>query len=182
MLLPSVEKTSSTVLNRQKKTVAANAVPTSSNPQATDESQTKQKVQHRRIENIQDKNTEQPQAQQEIPQALAAPLEETSFSTASTHSYSDFTLDLNSTSNTKTKPTPKDYKPDELRYGRKRPPLPVTFSFGVRRPQAVAVAMRHPLLEGKQPTTAAQAILDTLDLAATNRLPYTKGSGLSLVA
>ncbi|HKM14361.1 MAG TPA: hypothetical protein VJY63_00350 [Marinospirillum sp.] len=75
-----------------------------------------------------------------------------------------------------------ELQPDEIRFGRKRPLLPITFSFGIRRSKAVAVAMRYPLLGGKQPTTFYQAILDTFDLAATNRLPYFKGTEVNVAA
>jgi|GEM_PF-1665094 hypothetical protein len=63
-----------------------------------------------------------------------------------------------------------------------RPELPYTFSFGVRRPFAIAVAMSKPLLGNEAPTSFSQAIQQTLDLAATNRLPYEKGNQISLVA
>lgn len=72
--------------------------------------------------------------------------------------------------------------PEEARHGRKRPPLPFTFAFGIRRPMTVAVMMRHPILGADAPENRIQAIQDTLDLAATNRLPYQKGAQLSLVA
>lgn len=72
--------------------------------------------------------------------------------------------------------------PEEARHGRKRPVLPFTFAFGVRRPMAVAVMMRNPILGADAPENRNQAIQDTLDLAATNRLPYLKGAQLNLVA
>lgn len=78
--------------------------------------------------------------------------------------------------------TTPELQPDEIRFGRKRPMLPITFSFGIRRSKAVAVAMRYPLLGGQQPTSFYQAILDTFDLAATNRLPYFKGTEVNVAA
>lgn len=69
---------------------------------------------------------------------------------------------------------------DEISNGRKRPALPLTFSFGVRRPLNLAIALRHPVLDANTNLTPAQAVLNTLDLAATNRLPYLKGSSLNL--
>jgi len=74
----------------------------------------------------------------------------------------------------KASPSPKD--PNE------RPELPYTFSFGIRRPMSVAVAMSKPLVGNELPASFSQAIQQTLDLAATNRLPYEKGAQMSLVA
>jgi len=173
MLPPSVENTSTSTLNRPKKDVAGSLAPASS----TQKTAHKKPGQHPAIEKTEDKGSKQAK-QQESLQELA----EDTFSTDSNTRYPDFTLDLKSGSNTSSTPTTTELKPDEIRYGRKRPPLPITFRFGLRRPQAVAVAMRYQLLEGKQPDTPAQAILDTFDLAATNRLPYNKGAEISLVA
>lgn len=72
------------------------------------------------------------------------------------------------------------YYPDEIRYGRKRPPLPHTFGFGLRRPTTVPLAMRFSIIEGERPQTEQAAIAATFDLAATNSHPYTKGQRLSL--
>lgn len=177
MLLPSVENTSASTLNRQKKNATSDLMPASSTQAAINENQAKQTSQQPAVEKIDDKaakQTKQPEPLQE--------LAETTFSTDSNTSYPDFTVDLNSSLTSTSIPSAIELKPDEIRYGRKRPPLPISFSFGLRRPQAVAVAMRYQLLEGKQPVTAAQAILDTFDLAATNRLPYNKGTEISLVA
>lgn len=177
MLLPSVENTSAPTLNRQKKNAASDLTSLSSMQATTNENQAIQTAQQPVIEKIDDKTSKQTK-QQEPLQELA----ETTFSTNSNTSYPDFTVDLNSSLNKSSTPPAVELKPDEVRYGRKRPSLPISFSFALRRPQAVAVAMRYPLLEGKQPATAAQAILDTFDLAATNRLPYNKGAEISLVA
>ncbi|MBE0508831.1 MAG: hypothetical protein IBX50_19270 [Marinospirillum sp.] len=97
------------------------------------------------------------------------------------HSYPDFTLSLKSQDNKGTTPEAFTHS-EEARHGRKRPPLPFTFGFGIRRPMAIAVAMRQPIFGNESPLSAAQAIGETLDLAATNRLPYVRGSQLSLVA
>lgn len=95
----------------------------------------------------------------------------------------DFTLELTSpkiqepqlpAQQQKTATATKD--PDE------RPNLPYTFNFGIRRPLSVAVAMSKPLLGNEAPANFSQAIQQTLDLAATNRLPYQQGSQISLVA
>lgn len=99
--------------------------------------------------------------------------------------YLDFTLELSSNSsadNAQARDTDNFTHPEEARYGRKRPELPFTFGFGVRRPMALAVMMRHPILGQDAPATANQAIQDTFDLAATNRLPYGKGSQFYLAA
>ena len=64
----------------------------------------------------------------------------------------------------------------------KRVPLPYTFNFGVRRPQALAVAMNRPQLGNQTPETPNQAIQQTFDLAATNAWPYALGSKVNLVA
>lgn len=100
--------------------------------------------------------------------------------------YPDFTLELSDNQTAEATQTDQSRNtathPEEARHGRKRPALPFTFGFGIRRPIAVAVMMRHPILGQEAPGTAAQAIQDTLDLAATNRLPYTKGSQLYLAA
>lgn len=72
------------------------------------------------------------------------------------------------------------YYPDEIRYGRKRPPLPHTFGFGLRRPTTLPLAMRFSVIDGEQPKSAQAAIAATFDLAATNSHPYTKGQRLSL--
>jgi len=164
MLLPSVENTSASPLNRQKKATASQLPP---------EETTKNKAN----EKIDDKSSKQAKQQESLKE-----LAENHFSTDSNSNYPDFTVDLSSSVNEPSTSSANELKPDEIRYGRKRPPLPITFRFGLRRPQAVAVAMRYQLLEGKQPDTPAQAILDTFDLAATNRLPYNKGNEISLVA
>ena len=147
--------------------------------QATSESPIKPALQHPKINKIDDKSTGQTK-----PQDALQALDESTFSTDGqgiNSGYPDYTLELSSKMGSSSAPA-TDLKPDEIRFGRKRPILPVTFSFGIRRSQAVAVAMRHPLLDGKQPTTANQAILDTFDLAATNRLPYVKGTGINIAA
>jgi hypothetical protein len=100
---------------------------------------------------------------------------------SSNNSYPDFTLNLKS-QDTVTTSAEHFTHSEEARHGRKRPPLPFTFGFGIRRPMAIAVAMRQPIFGTESPASAAQAIGQTLDLAATNRLPYVRGSQLSLVA
>lgn len=97
------------------------------------------------------------------------------------HSYPDFSLNLKSQDNSGLKNESFTHS-EEARHGRKRPPLPFTFGFGIRRPMAIAVAMRQPIFGNESPLSAAQAITETFDLAATNRLPYERGSQLSLVA
>ena len=64
----------------------------------------------------------------------------------------------------------------------KRAKLPYTFNFGIRRPQALQVVMNRPLLGNAYPANFGQAIQQTLDLAATNRLPYEKGRRINLLA
>lgn len=177
MLLPSVESTSNTLLNRQKKQVANENSPTAK--QATSESPIKPAFQHPKINKIDDKSTDQTK-----PAEGLEPLDKSVFSTDGNglnNGYPDYTLELSSKLGPPSTPA-TNLKPDEIRFGRKRPILPITFSFGIRRSQAVAVAMRHPLLDGKQPTTANQAIIDTFDLAATNRLPYVKGTKINIAA
>lgn len=100
---------------------------------------------------------------------------------SNSHSYPDFTLNLKSQDSKNTAPEAFTHS-EEARHGRKRPPLPFTFGFGIRRPMAIAVAMRQPIFGNESPLSAAQAITETFDLAATNRLPYERGSQLSLVA
>lgn len=100
---------------------------------------------------------------------------------SSNQGYPDFTLTLNNQESGST--TPEHFtNSEEARHGRRRPPLPFTFGFGIRRPMAIAVAMRQPIFGTESPLSAAQAISETFDLAATNRLPYVRGSQLSLVA
>ncbi|GLR64771.1 hypothetical protein [Marinospirillum insulare] len=181
MLVPTIDNTSGTPLNRQKKAATSELMPTSSMKTAANESPTKQLTASSTPEKIDDKTPKQEKEPKPLEEKPLQELPESTFSTEANSRYPDYTVELKSSSGTTSAPM-LDPKPDEIRYGRKRPSLPMTFSFGLRRPQAVAVAMRHPLLEGKQPTTAAQAILDTLDLAATNRLPYIKGTEVSLVA
>lgn len=177
MLLPSVENTGTSSTARQKKSVSSELPSTTQ--QVAQENQIRETPQHQKVEKANDQDQA---AQQSNQQKKLQELPNSTFSTDTIDSsYPDFTVDFNS-SNSAVAPAIAELKPDEIRYGRKRPPLPIIFSFGLRRPQAVAVAMRHPLLEGQQPSTAAQAILDTLDLAATNRLPYIKGTEISLVA
>lgn len=95
----------------------------------------------------------------------------------------DFTLNLSSAQeSTNPHKATAELKPDEIRYGRRRPNLPLSFNFGMRRPLAVEVIMRRPVLGSMPPATSALAIQDSFDLAATNRLPYLKGSGLHLIA
>lgn len=179
MLFPSVETTSSSSLNRQKKNVAGSGSPTVK--QTTSETSVKPKFQHPKINRLEEKST-----QQAKPKDTIEALTETNFPSDGIHfndshnSYPDYTLELSSKDGTSAKNA--GLRPDEIRFGRKRPPLPVTFSFGIPRSQAVAVAMRQPLLDGKQPTNAYQAILDTFDLAATNRLPYVKGTEINIRA
>ncbi len=163
MLSPSFETTRSTSLSRQKNHVGDTAW--SDAKQTSFESQKKLAFQHPKIKLVNDKAPEQKKSASEH-----------------NNNSSDYTLALSHQTSASSTPTATDLKPDEIRFGRKRPDLPITFSFGIRRSQAVAVAMRHPLLEGKQPTTANQAILDTFDLAATNRLPYAKGTGINIAA
>ncbi|NLW04065.1 MAG: hypothetical protein GX029_02390 [Pseudomonadaceae bacterium] len=174
MLLPSVESSNSSLLNRQKKNVASNSSPTAK--PITNENQLKPADQHPKIKVIDEKTAQQQKSQESL-----QILDDSTFASSFTSNYPDYTLEINNKNSSFSTPT-TNLKPDEVRFGRKRPPLPVSFGFGLRRLQAVAVAMRHPLLEGKQPSTAAQAILDTFDLAATNRLPYIKGSGINLAA
>ncbi|WP_114416260.1 hypothetical protein [Marinospirillum perlucidum] len=94
----------------------------------------------------------------------------------------DFTLSLHGVSFEE----PQVFLPETTRPPQKpadqRPELPFTFSFGMRRPLAVAVAMSHPLIGNSSPVSPAEAIQQTLDLAATNRLPYDKGEQITLVA
>lgn len=180
MLLPSVENTSKTPLNRQNKPVVSEN--SSIAKQAASESSIKSALQYPKINKIDDKSTGQTKPPQP-PEGLE-PLDKSIFSTDGqglNSGYPDYTLELSSKMGSSSVPA-IDLKPDEIRFGRKRPTLPITFSFGIRRSQAVAVAMRHPLLDGKQPSTANQAILDTFDLAATNRLPYVKGTGINIAA
>lgn len=177
MLLPSIENATASTPSRQKKTATSEQPSASDVQKTTNENQLKQTTDYPAIEKTDDKTSKQSKQQQPL-QALA----ESTFSTSSNTSYPDYTVELNASPSTSTGSSATDLKPDEVRYGRKRPALPISFSFGLRRPQAVAVAMRYPLLEGKQPSTAAQAVGDTFDLAATNRLPYNKGTGISLAA
>lgn len=178
MLLPSFETSRSASLSRQKNNVGNDSFLTAK--QTTIEDQIKPAFQHPKIKIINDKTTEQKKSSEILP----ALNDEVISSNEASSSLPDYTLALSELSNqTSVSLIPAaDLKPDEIRFGRKRPDLPITFSFGIRRSQAVAVAMRYPLLEGKQPTTAAQAILDTLDLAATNRLPYVKGARIHIAA
>lgn len=176
MLSPSIESSSSSLFNRQKKTVTND---TASEAQQSSPAQQVKLADshHTKVTTMDDKATPQ-----QRPHEPLQALDESAFNTdASPTSYPDYTLELNDTAHLKAEIKAKvNLKPDEVRFGRKRPALPITFSFGVRRPLTLAIAMRHPILEGKQPTTTAQAILDTFDLAATNRLPYIKGSEINL--
>lgn len=72
-----------------------------------------------------------------------------------------------------------DYRTNEKQF---RPPLPISFYFGIPRPRSVAVMMRHPIVGNEPPASRAQAILETLQLAATDRLPYFKGAGFYVAA
>ncbi|MFK7161300.1 hypothetical protein V6U78_09655 [Marinospirillum sp. MEB164] len=72
-----------------------------------------------------------------------------------------------------------NYRTNEKQF---RPPLPISFAFGIPRPRAVAVMMRHPIVGNEAPASRAQAILETLQLAATDRLPYLKGAGFYVAA
>ena len=72
------------------------------------------------------------------------------------------------------------YTPDEHRYGRKRPPLPITFGFGIRRYTTLPLAMRFSLVAGQAPPSPQEAIQATLNLAATNEVAYAKGSQVNL--
>lgn len=173
MLLPTVEN-NTPALKQQRKSTASD-VPFGLQ-QATQENPTLANAKQASIESIDDKAAKQPK--QETLQELAP----ATFNTESTDSYPDYTLELTHSKTQSPLIKPAELRPDEIRHGRKRPALPLTFGFGLRRSQAVAVAMRYPLLEGRQPSSAAQAILDTLDLAATNRLPYIKGSAINLAA
>lgn len=177
MLLPSVENNVTSNLARQKPNVATDLSPASTTQLAEPNQQTHQKQQHATVEEVADKSAKQSSQKESLDK-----IEDKHFSVSAENAYPDFTLELSHTDNPPVSSTPPELKPDEVRYGRKRPPLPISFSFGLRRPQAVAVAMRHPLIGSQAPSTGAQAILDTFDLAATNRLPYVKGSGLSLAA
>lgn len=176
MLSPSIESSSSSLFNRQKKTVTND---TASEAQQSSPAQQVKLADshHTKVTTMDDKATPQ-----QRPHEPLQALDESAFNTdASPTSYTNYTLKLNDTAYLKAEIKAKvNLKPDEVRFGRKRPALPITFSFGVRRPLTLAIAMRHPILEGKQPTTTAQAILDTFDLAATNRLPYIKGSEINL--
>lgn len=71
-------------------------------------------------------------------------------------------------------------RPDELRYGRKRPDLPLTFGFGIKRFTTVPLAMRFSLIEGAKPETPQEAVAAQLNLAATNTQPYDKGKQLNI--
>lgn len=97
----------------------------------------------------------------------------------------DYTLELSGTDEHLAAAAKMDFavnKASSEKSGDERAQLPYTFKFGMPRPQALAVVMSKPQL-GNQPLTNAQeAIQQTLDLAATNRLPYEKGSQVSLVA
>lgn len=72
------------------------------------------------------------------------------------------------------------FTPDEQRYGRKRPDLPLTFGFGIKRYTTLPLAMRFSLVAGQAPTSPQEAIKATLNLAATNSVAYAKGSQVNL--
>ena len=57
--------------------------------------------------------------------------------------------------------------------------LPYTFRFGMPRPTTVALATRFPVF-GQTPDSPAEAVRDTLESAATTRLPALKGQSVSL--
>ncbi|SFB81096.1 hypothetical protein SAMN05660443_0272 [Marinospirillum celere] len=190
MVIPSIDSGSSTSLAKNRGTAQASGLKNAAANRAPklnqEVSETKN---HLHIE-------EKPTSDQQ-PSGLQL-LDDTAFEASSTddpqdladarkeaNAQPDFTLELSGQNSelaaaTQIDQTAKDSRADQQ--GQQRAKLPYTFNFGIRRPMAIAVAMSKPQLGNQNPASANEAIQQTLDLAATNRLPYERGSQISLVA
>ncbi|MDR9467477.1 hypothetical protein [Marinospirillum sp.] len=187
MVLPSVDNSSGSWAKHKPGQAADTAKPLTANKLSEQDAADKQETHLRIQEKKQPAEREsglKPLADETFSASSNTSDEEDVTAAQQTGNTPDFTLEL--TSPSFKEPQLAASRPQKNTQDSKdaseRPALPYTFSFGVRRPFAIAVAMSKPLLGNEAPSSFSQAIQQTLDLAATNRLPYEKGGQISLVA
>ncbi len=181
MVISSLDTASSTswLKNKPGQTSAQKSATANPSNEATEHQLTTSLAADIKVEEKQQGQQQQDEPEQQLATPPASRAQTVSHRAAEQEAGSpDFTLEL-STSNSKAVAGPS--QPEATSESR-RAKLPYTFNFGIRRPLTLQVAMNRPMLGNTNPATANQAIQQTFDLAATNRLPYEKGSQLNLLA
>jgi len=184
MVIPTADTSTSNSWSKQKPGQTAAVAKPSKSGQLSAQEVTSQHKSHLVVEEKQAKTDQEPGLKPPLDeQAPHLELTADTAGEASAKALPDFTLDLH-TSQPEVPPSARSKTTQQVepKDPQERPQLPYTFNFGIRRPYALAVAMSQPLLGNKTPESPSQAVQQTLDLAATNRLPYEKGSQVNLAA